>query len=352
MPTYGGVDSKGKIIKVVPYQLEGNDRLLWLTERQRGLLLAMTEYLDWRTRWAELPSPLDDDDYRDSYISNLKSRLMQEIEFCSEMIKCLDDDTDTQRAIERIIDRYNGGTGRSPGDKASEEELNRDFIEGSNPTCDLDILYAQCYQVVKMTHDAIMDFIQKVLTVTNATELVENFWNSIPFLAVLDDVFGVQGIVDFFQYVIEAIGEGYEGQFTETPLGTHDELAYALFCACRVDCNITIARIVRVLSSRLAVYTSPPSLSGMVNLLEQLFLIEQDTSFIVDLMFYTAWGLVDTAGFLFGVRFDRLLEVVVKMKADEPNNDWTVLELPENFGACPNCTIEYTILEGTEVIPE
>lgn len=340
----------GKIIPLFSDDEDGDTTLLWLTDRQRQILLKLSTYIGWVNRWKALPTDLNTPELIHGFAEDTQDRLMDVVEFCAEMIKCLDNDEDTQTAIQRIIDRYNGGSGNPAGQKLTPTEENRNIVEGSNPTCDHDVLYAQCYYAIKMTHDAIMDFIQKVLTVTNATEFVENFWNSIPLLAVIDDVMGVQGLIDMFQYVIEAIGEGYEAQFTETPLGTHDRLAYDLFCICKPDCNITVDRIVRMLSSRLAVYTSPPSLDGLVNFLEQAFLINQDTSFVVDLMFYTAWGLVDVSAFLMGLKFDRLLQVVIRMKADEPNNDWETLQLPENFGDCPNCGITNTIIEGTEVI--
>lgn len=342
---------KGTNAKVIQYELLDNDsnyKLIELSQRHRQALIASCVYLRWMSRHSNLPSDLITNDLLDAWVSDLELRLMTDIDFCARMILCLDEDEDVQDAVARLIDRITNGTGLVPGKKQTEEALNRDLVEGTNPTCDKDILYSQCYELIGMTHNALMDFFQKVAVAANATEFVENTWNSLPLLGVIDDALGINGLYDTFQYFVNGIGEGYEGQFTETPGGTKDRLAYDLFCACSIDCNITIARITRMLGKRLAVYVSPPSLSGLVNFLEQLFLIAQDSSFIVDLFFYTAWGLVDVAGFLMGVRFDRLLETVVRMQANEPNDDWIALEAI--FGVCPNCEITNTILEGTEVL--
>lgn len=342
MPTYAGKDARGKIIKVRPYETEGADKLLWLTDRQRGLMLAMTEYLDWRSRWETLPSPLDDDDTRDAYVSDLKLRLMMVVEFCAEVINCLENDEDTRDTINNIINITAGSSGTGPsGGNMPSSRRNENLVSGSNPTCDLDVLFAQCRAVVKYTDLAVKDVFDKIEVVTNAVEFAGAFWDSLPILGAVDDVFGVNGIKELFLYWQEAITEQYLAEYTETDGGMADELAYGLFCRCRSDCEITIERITQFYKERVSVYFSPPSFAGFINVLEFMFGLEQDTPYVVDVTHFIAWSLVEFGNIFYGKRFDGVLQLILKLKADEPSDDYVALE--SVFGECA----DYVCVDAT-----
>lgn len=103
MPVEKGKNSDAKRILLFPDDIEGDDTLLFLTDRHRDLLLVLSEYMDWKSRWANLPAPLDDDDSRDEYVSDIKRRLMEVVNFCERMINCITTDTDTQNAIKALL---------------------------------------------------------------------------------------------------------------------------------------------------------------------------------------------------------------------------------------------------------
>jgi len=182
------------------------------------------------------------------------------------------------------------------------------------------------------------------------SERFKNLWDSVPLVATLDDVSGANGVVNMILYWQEAIAEEYEAQFTETVGGLRDKLAYALFCRCRPDCQITIDRILWVYQNQLAQYIAPPNLSGLINLVETLAGLAQDTTFVVELAHYVAWGLVKIVRFFFGRKYDLVLSLLIKIKADEPSDDWEALEIL--FGACTFIVYVNTAIDNDHITPE
>lgn len=254
---------------------------------------------------------------------------------CEEVAECIDENEATRDALGRFVSGFdgdfrNGDGGFNEPMPAAERASN--LAAGSNPTCDDNILYAQCRFVIDETHLSVLDVLQKVEVLSNVGEIIKNIWDSVPLVATLDDVSGANGVVNMILYWQEAIAEEYEAQFTETVGGLRDKLAYALFCRCRPDCEITIDRILWVYQNQLAKYIAPPNLSGLVNLVETLAGLAQDTTFVVELAHYVAWGLVKIVRFFFGRKYDLVLALLIKIKADEPSDDWEALEIL--FGAC------------------
>lgn len=286
MPTFGGKESRGKIITVKPYEQEGDDRLLWLTERQRGLLLAFTEYLDWKTRWAELPSPFDDDDYRDAYVSGLKNRLMVVVEFCAEVINCIDTDEDTRNAIGNIISNFTGNSGFFPiGESLPLEELERDMVVGSNPTCDSVILGRQCSALVRYFDDANTQFFQELAVSANALELANQIAD-LPFINLITRNAGIQSAVDFVLYMVNAVKEQYEAGVDPEYL---DELAKQLYCLCYEDCKITLDRFFQMTAeniNELIPTNVSEALGTLVDILEIFTGLDTVGTDTADLMFW------------------------------------------------------------------
>lgn len=345
MPTLGGPGVHGKIIKIRPYEDEGNDTLLRLTDRNRGILLAMTEYLDWKSRWETLPTPLDNEHDRIAYVDELKDRLMRMVDFCSEMINCIQNDEDTINALSLLVNSLSGTSGSLPvGENYPPSKENENLVEGTNPFCDLDILFAQCRAVIVATNGAITDILEKVEVVTNAVEFAKATWDSIPVVGAADDVVGANGVEELFNYYQEAIAEEYDAEYTVTPGGLQDELSYRLFCLCQIDCKITINRIWNFLHDRVAVFLSPPSFEGLINVFEFMFGVEQDSSTVVDINFFVAWSLLRYGNMLYGQRFDGFLPLILKLTADEPSNDWVALS--EVFGDCPTYSAQVVGIIG------
>lgn len=269
--------------------------------------------------------------YPDKYTS-IMAWLDGVMALCAALIECIESDADTQAALQAFVQGLSGFPAQYPyGQNLPDAERSRDVASGTNPDCDLDILWAECLGVVMMTNDAIEDTFQIVEAETNVVELGNALFSAIPLVSSAKNIAGLDGALDLINYFQESVGQEYDAQYTTTPGGIQDQIACAIFCACKADCQITIDRIVSVLQDRLSVYITPPSLDGFIDLIENIAGVDVSTTFVVDLAFFVAWGMVKTANFLFGNRFDNSLDIIIKLKADEPSNDWETL--------CTDCPV-------------
>jgi len=254
---------------------------------------------------------------------------------CDEVADCIENDEGVQDAITDIINANSGFPAEFPyGQNLPTSYTSSNLAEGTNPTCDLGILWAQCLAITMVTNDAIVDTLEKVEASANAVEFANAALSSIPLVATAKNLAGIDGALDMVNYYQEAVLEGYQAQYTVTPGGVQDQIACALFCACKADCEITIDRIIGVLQVRLAVYVAPPSLAGFVDFIETLAGVNQDTTFVVDLAFFVAWGAIKTANFFFGQVYNGILELIIALAVDEASPDWALLcDCPEQLCA-------------------
>lgn len=253
---------------------------------------------------------------------------------CELVIDCLENDPATREAVNRLIQSMSAPPAQDPyGQNVPESELERDVAAGTNPTCNLDVLWAQCLYVTKTTNLAIVDVLQKFEVSTNIAELVNGLIDVVPILGTAKQIIGASGALDLVNYFQESLDESYLAQYTETPGGVQDQIACALFCACKSDCKITIERVEEVMRQRLGSHFAVPEVSDFINLVETIAGIEPDTTYVVDLAFWFAWVAVRVGNFLFGQTFNGGLDLIVGLAADEPNNDWELL--------CNDCALTW-----------
>lgn len=324
--------------KFLPETIDPPERVCFVIEipdtlQYRAALMGQLEWLaDWRC-WEHTQADYNMPPARNLEAAQLFAIAVTDGRFdecgvmsCDDVQDCIETDAGVQSAIQGMINQSDAFPAEYPyGQNLPSSATTRDIAAGTNPGCDLDILWSQCLGIVQNTNLAIVDVLQKVEVSSNVVELANSLVQSVPLLGTAKDVLGISGAIDMINYYQEAVLEGYSAQYTETPGGVRDQLACAIFCACKADCQITIDRVVGVLQERLSVYVAPPSLEGFVNFVETLAGINQDTTFVVDLAFFTAWGLIKVANFFFGQRFNDTLDVIVALMADEPNNDWEIL---------------------------
>lgn len=245
---------------------------------------------------------------------------------CELVIDCLENDEATKAAIQNLVRGMTTNPATNPyGQNQPESELTRDVAAGTNPTCNLDVLWAQCLNVVKITNLAIVDVLQKFEVSTNIAELVNGLIDIVPILGSAKQIIGASGALDLMNYFQESFSEGYLAQYTETPGGVQDQIACDLFCACKIDCQITIERVEEVMRARLEEHITVVTVTDFVDLVETIAGIEPDTSYVVDLAFWFGWVAVRVGNFLFGQTFNGGLDLIVALAADEPNNDWELL---------------------------
>lgn len=262
---------------------------------------------------------------------------------CDDVADCIETSEAVQEQINRLIALGSGIPATSPyTDPLSEERLNQDLSTAYNPTCDYDILWSQCTGVVDLTNLAIVEVLQKIEAATNTVELINAALGTIPAVAGAEKAVGIDGALSLINYYQEAIEQEYTAQYTEIPVtGTRDLIAFALFCACKADCVITIDKIQRVMQKRLEDFIEVGDIFTFTNLLAFLEGAEADTEIVVDLTFFAAWKMVAVANYLFGNGANHIIDVIIKEMADEPDNGWSLM------GDCPACGITWIVDIGT-----
>lgn len=223
-----------------------------------------------------------------------------------------------------------------------------DLAAGTNPTCDKDILWAQCLAIAQQTNLAIVDVLQKIEVSTNAAELLDAL-SEVPLVGWAKEALGGQAALDLIQYYQEALEEQYVAQYTETPGGVQDQIACALFCECKADCVITIDKVFNVLKQRVEVYVTVPTLDTFEDLIDFAAGLSQDNTMVVDVAFFFAWGSIKLGSFFFGRAFDITLSMLLQLSINDANNDWEILctECPDPDAGCAGGTL-YNWITGEQ----
>lgn len=246
---------------------------------------------------------------------------------CADVANCIETDTAVQEAIQTLTgnsinDRVVVPATYPPGTPNPTPDYN--LATGTNPTCNLDILWAQCLAITQNTNLAIVDVLQKIEVTSNAAELLDAL-TEVPLIGWAKEALGGQAALDLINYYQEAVEEQYIAQYTETPGGVQDTIACAIFCACKDDCEITINRLYDVLKLRVEVYVTVPTLATFEDLIDFVAGLSQDNTMVVDAAFFFAWGAIKFGSFFFGRPFDITLSMLLQLSVNDANNDWETL---------------------------
>jgi hypothetical protein len=251
---------------------------------------------------------------------------------CEELIACLQPLMDEINAkldsIQTGVDTLNYGAGNTQaGEPLSPEELAENQAGDSNPTCDLDILWAQCLALVQYTNQLIVDALEAAEAATNSVELMQ----VITAIPGLDEV-GADAVAGYIALIQDAIAENYAGEYTEAK---EQEIACAIFCACRDDCEITIERVNQVYHDLVAPFFGdlPSTFSTLAAFMS--YFIDQNvgSDVVVYVLHYTIWAGGALANLFLGDIGTKSLQVLLQMAVSEADDDWMILctECPDAY---------------------
>jgi len=260
---------------------------------------------------------------------------------CEELTECLQPLFDNlQTAIINQVNNFNEYGVNEPGVPLTEEQYEQDLTAGTNPTCDLDIVWAQCLAVVQFTNRLITDLMEQIESKSNVVELAQLF-NSLPFVRYITNAIGEEAAVDLIAYYQEAFTEGYLAEYTEA---IETEIACQLFCYARLDCTISVSMLDSVFSERVASIV-PDTPGDLIELLTLLAGISISSADVVNLMFWMAWKGAVLAEFFISDAFSGIfnLQTLLNLAVDNASSDWELL-----CTTCPNCDIGYEVVIGTE----
>lgn len=292
--------------------------LICLTQQELYLLRNPLRQMEWSTRWtSELGTAQPD---RSSIAERLAYKLSGTncIDFCQMMIDCLNDpESGVAEAFAAVL-----GSEPASLQRGSSQLQNGTSLMGvSNPTCDLDILFGQCLQLVEYMDTQHEDLFEIIEVVSNSSELISQvFGGGSGRTAATIDL-----MLTWLTFVQNSIAENYSAQITQT---YKEELACEWFCLAR-DNNC-------VLTPDILFSTMQARLNSQITI--QSF-IEETLDFLIS----GAWSGQEIADFMFFAQFAIRAQVGVwigevawydikfrmAVFANDPNSDWTLL--------CTNC---------------
>jgi len=244
---------------------------------------------------------------------------------CEQLQECLQPLFDALRAQVKqdvLLSQY--GTENPVGVPLPPEVTGAPLAAGSNPTCNLDIVWSQAEQLVDYSNTMITDTLEQVETATNNVELAQ----VITSLPILDEL-GADAIAGYIEVLLDGIAENYAAEFD---LAYRNGLACDIFCSAKGDCEITIDKVYEILLARVTAHFGSPgeTIGTIFNLLTYLVDQDIDGTVVVDTMMFLLWGgakLINT--FIQDVG-TTALETIMELAVNDANNDWEILcECPE-----------------------
>jgi len=267
--------------------------------------------------------------------------------FCEEMATCLEEQNEdvvaalaeliaTNPIMWRAVAAAAAAAGTPvpgteiPTDAARQDAL-PDNVKNEFGACNLDALWGASLGLVQFGNRAIVDFFEILEVASNALERGAIATGAIPAAGN-----SLSSAIEFADQIMEEVAEGYAAVYTET---YEQELACALFCAARQDCELNIDEIIRVLQERLALDEIEDFYAVMQWVITGTYTGSQlaDTAF---LLFFTAIKFGTEFAGVVGVR---ALTVYMGLSADVLASDnWeTLCECPANtaqlVGVILNC---------------
>lgn len=238
---------------------------------------------------------------------------------CDELAECLQPLLNAQTAqFQTMLNQMKNGDPGTPGIPLTPEQTATDLAAGSNPTCDLNVVWAQSLQIVTYTDILITDALQLAESATNDVELLE----VISALPGLDEI-GVDAIFGYMEMLLEGVQENYYAQITEAYL---QGVACELFCQ-NQDCSITLDRIMSVMTDRMRAHFSdfPSTFATLTDMLAYFVDSDIDGTIIADAMFYVVWGGGTLANTFLGDVGTKPLSTLLKLAVNDANNDWELI---------------------------
>lgn len=244
---------------------------------------------------------------------------------CEELEACITPLLEAQSAeFAKMLALNKYGSDVVPGTPMTEEEREADLAEGTNPTCNLDIVCGQAGNLTLYWIDTVLDILEKAEAATNTAE----FLDVVTQITGLDEA-SADVLTGYITFLQESINEGYSAAVTLT---YQDEVTCAIYCKAKGTCTITPQMLYDVFKERIeATLGSPlPAFASLIDLFQFFYGVPMDSTLIPDVMHLIIAGGGILAQTFMGDVGVKPLQVLMGMWADEPSNDCSFLcECPE-----------------------
>lgn len=154
---------------------------------------------------------------------------------CDALAECIETSPGFAEALQQWLADNGYGTGSGTPDTPTVYTNNPNILSGSFlSSCNNDNLYGGITQLVDLMNDTITDLLEKLEAATETAEVIKIILSAIP----VTDILAVDEIIEFADQLVEAIGENYAAEYTQT---LRDEICCDLFCATKDSCYLDFA---------------------------------------------------------------------------------------------------------------
>lgn len=295
--------------------------LRYLTPRQAAALVALSEFLAWKTRYSNPPGQDD----LDAFEAETRYNLMTPVDFCALMINCIENDTDVQEALTTwLINSIenNISVQNALNQLYKETDTNVPIPPGKggenllppNPGCNLDVLFGQIVSLIDNMNINNLDAFEVTESVTNIAERVVLLMGAIPVVETLP----VDEIVDYAQTIwTEDLFEAYVANDTT---GYRDELKCDLFCIAQANgCQLSMNDVQAYFAGRVGASPEDAILEAITYVLAGTWVGTE----VNDLFYWTQVSMM-----MFGNKYFTIVGLKpfqTYLKLGDPDSDWVTL---------------------------
>jgi len=260
---------------------------------------------------------------------------------CEQLIACITPlfEAQTSQILNEI--RYGDGLTVPPGTKPPDSQNSANQAGATNPECNLDIVWAQCQQMVAWLVGLANSAFNIAETASNDTELV----GALTELPIIQEV-GIAAVADYINLLLEGVAENFAAQATPEYMDTY---ACLLMQECCNDCVVTVDRLFAAASKRMRTHFAdfPTTFATIFDLWSYLSDQDINGTIVFDFAMMLGIGGGSLANAFFADVGTRSLQTVLLLAVNDANDDWLIL-CPD----CPACDISFTVDPNTEVDDE
>jgi len=239
---------------------------------------------------------------------------------CEELTECLQplfDELRVQINQDAVFRQY--GTEYPVGVPLPPEAYNAPLAPGSNPTCNLDILWSQSEQTIDFGNGMIEQALDLLETATNNAEAIA----ALTQLPIIDE-FGFDALAQYAELLLDGIAENYAAAFSPE---YRTEVACGIFCLASQDCEITLELLYEFFLSRVEAYWGTPigAVTTIANVLSYMLDQDVDGTIVADAMMLIIFASAKYGNTFLGTVGTVQLEAVMELAVNDANDDWSIL---------------------------
>jgi hypothetical protein len=295
-----------------------------LTRRDIVAIYAQLEFLEWRTRWVNIPDNFN----QKAYAKDLQERILTQMECwdCEDTIACILEELASGTTLASAIKNALAGIGFPPDypylpfDKGIPIPESIREIESPVPFCNLNVLWGACISVVNNLADLMEDFMQEVEAEGSQAKIILKVLDAIPALGAFVDETAVADIYEFTQALKTELVNSY---LAGDDIARRTEIACELFCICIEKCSVSFADVGQAFSNlNVLALTDPFDIIQIITAL-QVGSLPNDLVFVG--MLQLALVSVQTGNFFNGLfGGENFNKFVIEEGFDEPSSDHTI----------------------------